>query len=73
MTDEQELTCAYIVNTCEYCLEMIPKLQLQIEDTIDSEFDVDLQKSSESLFQELINHVIKVLVNSLQARCEQIY
>ena len=26
LTDEQELRCVYLVNTCEYCLETIPQL-----------------------------------------------
>jgi hypothetical protein len=52
---------------------MIPKLQQQVEETIDSEYDVDLQQVAEAPFQELINAVIKALVGSLQARCDQIY
>jgi hypothetical protein len=26
LTDEQELLAVYMINTCEYCLETIPKL-----------------------------------------------
>jgi hypothetical protein len=26
LTDEQELAAVYMINTCEYCLETIPKL-----------------------------------------------
>ena len=26
LTDDQELRCVYMVNTCEYCLEVIPQL-----------------------------------------------
>ena len=27
-----------MINTCEYCLETIPKLQQQIEDAIEDEY-----------------------------------
>jgi hypothetical protein len=35
MSDEDEIKCAYIINTCEYCLETIPGLHNQIYDKID--------------------------------------
>ena len=34
LSEEQEMTCVYLVNTCEYCLETIPKLHTMIEDKI---------------------------------------
>lgn len=36
LTDEQEIKCVYVINTCEYCLETIPGLHNQIIDKIDS-------------------------------------
>ena len=36
---EQELRCIYIINTCEYCLETLPKLHSQISDTITEEYE----------------------------------
>lgn len=26
LTDEQEMKCVYVINTCEYCLDTIPGL-----------------------------------------------
>lgn len=57
LTDEQELACVYVVNTCEYCLETIPKLHSQIQETIQG-FEVDLQDQASAPFRELINTAI---------------
>lgn len=35
LTDEVEIKCCYVINTCEYCLETIPGLHNQIVDKID--------------------------------------
>jgi hypothetical protein len=32
MADEVEMKCVFIINTCEYCLDIIPQLQSNIED-----------------------------------------
>jgi hypothetical protein len=34
LTTDQEMICVYIINTCEYCLDTLPKVHEQIEDTI---------------------------------------
>lgn len=75
LTDEQELRCVYLVNTCEYCLETIPQLHQQIEDRISEEFEnnIDLKDEAEDLFRELINASIRVLVGSIEARNDQLY
>lgn len=64
LTDEQELACVHIVNTCEYCLETIPKLHNQIEDSIEG-FEIDLQDAASPAYRELINTVMMVLVKSI--------
>ena len=57
LTDDQELHCVYIVNTCEYCLETLPRLHEQIEDAIDEAYQdkIDLRDQAEDGFKELIN------------------
>jgi vacuolar protein sorting-associated protein 53 len=35
LTDDKELKCCYVINTCEYCLETIPGLHNSITDKID--------------------------------------
>lgn len=72
LSDEQELACAHIVNTCEYCLETVPKLHSQIEDVIEG-FEVDLQESATAPFRELINFVANALVRSITLKTEAIY
>ena len=57
LTEEQEMTCVYLVNTCEYCLETIPKLHTMIEDKIQG-FEIDLQDQACAPFRELINTVL---------------
>ena len=75
LSDDQELRCVYIVNTCEYCLEVIPQLHDQIEDRISEDYEnnVDLKDEAENQFRELINSSIRVLVGSLEARNDQLY
>lgn len=53
-----------VVNTCEYCLETIPKLHSQIEEKIEG-FEIDLESVSSPVFRELINTVMMVLVKSI--------
>ena len=75
LSDEEEMKCVYLVNTCEYCLETIPQLHQQIEDIISDEFvdNVDLKDTAEDMFREVINSSIKELVKSIEGRNEQIY
>jgi len=58
------------VNTCEYCLETIPKLHQQIEDAIEDEYrdNVDLMDQATDTFRELINQLIRALIQSIEAR-----
>jgi hypothetical protein len=35
MSEEVEMKCVYVINTCEYCLDVVPKLESSIEDKID--------------------------------------
>lgn len=72
LTDEQELACAHIVNTCEYCLETVPRLHNQIEDVIEG-FEVDLQESATAPFRELINFAANALVRSISFKTEAVY
>ena len=75
LSDEQELRCVYLVNTCEYILDTIPSLHQQIEDRISEEFEnnIDLKDEAEGNFRELINATIRALVGSLEARNDQLY
>lgn len=72
LSDEQEMACVYVVNTCEYCLETIPKLHSMIEDKIQG-FEIDLQEQSSIPFRELINTVLIALAKSVSLRLEPIY
>lgn len=53
LTDEQEIKCCYVINTCEYCLETIPGLHTQIVDKIDEQYKekIDLNIASD-IFRE---------------------
>ena len=66
------MACVYVVNTCEYCLETIPKLHSMIEDKIQG-FEIDLQEQSSIPFRELINTVLIALAKSVSLRLEPIY
>lgn len=75
MSDAVEMNCVFIINTCEYCLEIIPTLQQSIEDQINEEYldKLDLISSAEDTFQDLIKQSINCLVTSLCARNDAIY
>ena len=66
--DIPRLAC-YIVNTAEYCLDNMPKLQENIQSRIDDEYKerIDLEEDEDS-FYEVINAAIKVLAGGLQNR-----
>ena len=75
MSDDVEMKCVYIINTCDYMLDIIPQLQSSIEDKIDQEYSdkIDLEQSAEECFKELIRASINCLVVSLCARNDKIY
>ena len=60
------------MNTCEYCLETIPKLHQQIEDTIEG-FEIDLNEQSAGPFRELINTSLQALVRSVSLKTDECY
>jgi vacuolar protein sorting-associated protein 53 len=66
--DIPRLAC-YIVNTADYCLESMPKLEENIQNRIDDEFQekVDLEEEQDAMY-EVINMAIKVLASGLQSR-----
>lgn len=70
MSDDVEMKCVYIINTCEYCLDIIPTLQQSIEDKLDEEYldKIDLANVASDLFRELIRACVNCLVVSLCAR-----
>ena len=69
------MECVYIVNTCEYLLEMLPKLHAEIERTITEEYEekLDLEATTSDACRSLINLTIRVLINSILARTDTIY
>ena len=75
MADDVEMKCVYIINTCEYCLDIVPQLQNSIEDKIDPTYleKIDLGTRAGDLFRELIKTCINCLVVSLCARNDKIY
>ena len=75
MSDEVEMKCIYIINTCDYILDIIPQLQSSIEDKIDNEYKdkIDLETHADDCFKELIRASINCLVVSLCARNDKIY
>lgn len=75
MSDDVEMKCVYIINTCDYILDIIPQLQSSIEDKIDQEYSdkIDLEQQAEDCFKELIRASINCLVVSLCARNDKIY
>ena len=64
-----------MINTCEYCLETIPKLHQQIEDAIEEDYKnrVDLADSATDTFRELINSLIRIIILSIESRNDAIY
>jgi len=52
MSDEVELKCVYVINTSEYVLEIVPQLQNQIEEKMDSEYQdkLDLANYAQDQF-----------------------
>lgn len=56
MAESVEMYCVYIINTCDYCIDILPSLQQSIEDKIDSEYadKVDLNNQAQEMFNQLI-------------------
>lgn len=56
-------------------METIPKLQQQIEDAIEPEYKdkVDLSNAATDPFRELISTLIKIIIQSIEARNDQLY
>ena len=75
LTEDQEQRLVYIVNTCEYCLEIVPQLHQQIEDRVSEEFEnnIDLKDEAEDNFRKLIADAIRAIVRSMEARNDQLY
>jgi len=69
MSDDVELKCVFIINTCEYCIEIIPQLQQSIENQIDEAYcdKVDLDGGCD-IFRQLIRCCVNCLVVSLCTR-----
>jgi vacuolar protein sorting-associated protein 53 len=72
MAEEVEMKCVIIINTAEYCQEIVPQLQQNIEDKINPEYldKIDLTNHASEIFRELIKQCINCLVSSLCARCD---
>ena len=75
MSEDVEMKCVYIINTCEYVLDILPQLQNSIEDRLDPEYidKVDLSQYSSDIFRELILTSVNCLVVSFCARNDAIY
>lgn len=75
MAEAVEMKCVYIINTCEYILDVVPQLQNSIEDKIDQEYidKIDLSIFAGDLFRELMRASLNCLVVSLCARNDTIY
>ena len=69
LKDEDELKIAYIINTCEYCNNVLPALDEHIQNEIEDSYKdkVDLEQSQE-VFRLLINQSIQSLINSLDSK-----
>jgi hypothetical protein len=71
LAPDGELAICYIVNTCEYCAENLPKLQDAIQDKVDEEFkekiDLDPQRDG---FYDTAAQAVGALVGGLESKLE---
>ncbi len=59
--NEGEMSVCYIVNTCEYCVEVLPQLEGTVKSRVDPKFEGDVDLSSEQdAFHDVISTAIRV-------------
>lgn len=68
--DVPKLAC-YIINTADYCLESMPKLEENIQNRIDEKYaeNIDLENEQDAMY-DVITTATKVLASGLQARLQ---
>jgi hypothetical protein len=74
LSEEEELTLAHIINTCEYCDQMIPSLEELIKSKIDESYvdKVDFTHSKEE-FAKCVNQCLERILGSLDAKIKGEY
>jgi len=72
LSEKEELTISFIINTCEYCNVILPGLDEYIKKEIEESYKdkVDLDKTQE-IFRTLINHCIQALLNSVETKINE--
>ena len=69
-----ELTISYLVNTAEYCSDVIPRLESMVKTKIKAEFSDKVDYTSEvDFFMDLVVDCIKALVTVLMDRLETVF
>ncbi|CAM9703482.1 unnamed protein product [Laminaria digitata] len=71
LADDGEVTVCYVVNTAEYCADILPQLEDMIKSKMDPSFaeKVDLAEEQEPYYN-VITQSIRVLVSGLETRVE---
>ncbi len=59
--DEGEVSVCYIVNTCEYCADILPQLETTVKSRVDAMYkdDIDLHVE-QNTFHDIITIAIRV-------------
>jgi len=67
---EGEVTVAYVIDTCEYCVDTIEALEELIKDKIDETYkeSIDFEDAQDEL-QDVTSTGLRVLVSGLENRC----
>ena len=67
--DEIPRLACYIINTADYCLDSMPKLEENIQNRIDEKFkeQVDMEEEQDAMY-EVINMAVQVLASGLISR-----
>ena len=66
MSQEEEITVCRVVNTAEYCTEVVPKLESQIKERIHFTFESQVDFSPQiDLYTDVVSDAIGVLVGGV--------
>ncbi|CAN0348631.1 unnamed protein product [Ectocarpus sp. 6 AP-2014] len=71
LVDGGEVTVCYVINTAEYCADILPQLEEMVKSKMDASFKekVDLAEEQEPYYN-VITQAVRVLVSGLETRVE---
>mmetsp|Transcript_9122 Transcript_9122/g.13732 ORF Transcript_9122/g.13732 Transcript_9122/m.13732 type:complete len:855 (-) Transcript_9122:168-2732(-) len=71
MTIDDEVAMCRVINTSEYCAEVVPNLESQVKQKVDVTLEKEVDMSAQiELFTDVIAHAIRILVGGVLGQTE---